>query len=307
MTLLADQQMNKTFIKAQENTPELWADHFPHPHQDGNKYDRGHAIILGGPMQSTGASKIAAHSALRIGAGLVSVACDPTALPIYATSFQAVMTKPVKNKRDFMRLISDKRVKAVLIGPGAGITMRTKAFVLATLGVQKTVVLDADALTVFSDCPHKLFNAIQSACILTPHAGEFERLFGKAISENSDPLTQAIEAARLSHSVVILKGFNTIIAAPDGRVVINNNATPYLATAGTGDALAGICVGLLAQGMLTFEAACAAVWFHAEAAAHFGPGLIAEDIADLLPTVLNSDRFAVKCSVNPKPQKESNG
>jgi NAD(P)H-hydrate epimerase len=274
--------------KSRENVPELWSSHFPYPQQDGNKYDRGHAIICGGPLQSTGAAKISAHCALRSGTGLVSVACDAAALPVYATSFQAIMTKLVRDKQEFSHLISDKRVKGVLIGPGAGITRRTKTFVLMALKLKKPTVLDADALTVFSDRPQNLFDAIQLPCILTPHDGEFLRLFGKSISENENKLAQAIQAAGLSHSVVILKGFNTIIAAPDGRAAINNNSTPYLATAGSGDALAGICVGLLAQGMPAFEAACAAVWLHTEAALSFGPGLIAEDIADLLPAVLKS-------------------
>lgn len=286
MTLLPD-QMNKRLIISQENTPELWVQHFPYPLQDGNKYDRGNAIILGGPMEIAGAAKIAAHCALRSGAGLVSVVCDAGALPAYAASFQAVMTKLVKNKQEFSRLIADERVKGVLIGPGAGITRRTKALALTALKLKKPIVLDADALTVFSDHPQNLFTAIQSPCILTPHEGEFQRLFSKTVSEKNNRLARAIQAAILSHSVVILKGFNTIIAAPDGRAVINNNATPYLATAGSGDALAGICVGLLAQGMLAFEAACAAVWLHAEAASNFGPGLIAEDIANLLPAVLS--------------------
>lgn len=293
---------------ADENTPALWATHFPWPRQDGNKYDRGHAVIVGGPAQSTGAAKIAARCALRIGAGLVSVACDAAALPIYAVGFQAVMTKLLRNKQEFSRLIADDRVKAVLLGPGAGITSRTKSFVLTALAQKKPAVLDADALTLFSKKPQNLFTAIQSPCVLTPHEGEFQHLFGAFINQCDSKLIRTREAARLSHAVVILKGFNTVIAAPDGRAAINNNATPYLATAGSGDALAGICSGLLAQGMPVFEAACAAVWIHAEAAARFGPGLIAESIADLLPSVLrflNNDHMGRQSNpVLPMPTQD---
>jgi len=297
---ISEESMIMRETSAQENTPTLWQRDFPYPHQDGNKYDRGHAVIYGGPLQSMGATKIAAHCALRSGAGLISVACDARTLPIYAASFQAVMTKLVRNQREFLHLITDSRVKGVLLGPGAGINSRTKVFVLATLAQKKPTVLDADALSIFSQKPHELFSAIQSPCILTSHEGEFQRLFGTFIAGNDSKLIRAREAARLSHAIVILKGSNTVIAAPDGRAVINNNATPYLATAGTGDALAGICVGLLAQGMPAFEAACAAVWLHAEAAARFGPGLIAEDIANLLPAVMNSDAFTSPCSVRSK-------
>jgi len=274
-------------IAAEQNRPELWGIHLPRPKEDGNKYDRGHAVIYGGPMYSMGAAKIAARCALRCGAGLVSVACDQDALPVYAASFEAIMTKLTKSTEEFSQLTQDDRVKSVLVGPGAGVTQQTKEIVLSALKHKKSCVLDADALSVFSDNPQSLFDAIQFPCILTPHQGEFERLFGKLI-HSDDKLLRAKRAASLSHALIIYKGFNTIIAAPDGRTVINTNATPYLATAGTGDALAGICVGLLAQGMPAFEAACAAVWLHAETAAHFGAGLIAEDIADSLPTILKT-------------------
>jgi len=271
----------------EKNRPDLWAGQFPRPKEDGNKHDRGHAVIYGGPMHSAGATKIAARCALRCGAGLVSIACDQDALPVYAASFEAVMTKLTKSAEEFSQLIQGDRVKSVLVGPGAGVTQQTKEIVLSALKHRKSCILDADALSVFSDNPQSLFDAIQSSCILTPHQGEFERLFGKLI-HSDDQLLRAKQAASLSHALVIYKGFNTIIATPDGRSTINTNATPYLATAGTGDALAGICAGLLAQGMPAFEAACAAVWLHAEVASHFGPGLIAEDIADGLPAVLKA-------------------
>lgn len=271
------------------NIPVLWLKHFPQPKLEGNKYDRGHAIIGGGGIASTGAAKIAARCALRAGAGLVSVACDRESLPIYATSFQAVMTKTVENVVEFSNLIEDKRVTAVSLGSGAGVIEKTKDFVLTTLTKNKPLVLDADAISVFANDPQSLFNAIkssQSTCIMTPHEGEFKRLFGMFIEDDDSKSIRAKKAAQLSEAVVVLKGNNTVIASPDGRLVVNHNATPYLATAGSGDALVGICVGLLAQSMPAFEAACASVWLHSEAASRFGAGLIAEDIAELLPDLL---------------------
>lgn len=277
-----------------ENTPGLWLKYFPLPKPEDNKYDRGHAIIVGGGISTTGAAKIAARCALRSGAGLVSVACDTESLPVYAASFQAVMTKLVNNKKEFANLIADERVTALLSGPGAGVTARTREFALAALAGNKPLILDADAITVFEGAPDLLFSAIKSSLnssgILTPHEGEFKRLFATLAADGDisldSKITRARKAAELSGAILILKGFNTVIASPGKQVAINYNATPYLASAGTGDALAGICVGLLAQGMPAFEAACAGVWLHSEAASRFGPGLIAEDIADLLPSIL---------------------
>ncbi len=192
------------------------------------------------------------------------------------------MTKPIRDVAAFADLIGDKRVTSVLIGPAAGVNDRTRDLVLAALSAHKTCVLDADALTVFKDAPGELFQAIRSPVLLTPHEGEFARLFGKVEDRESD----AAKAARISGAVVLLKGMDTVIAAPDGRIVINRAAPPWLATAGSGDVLAGIATGLIAQGMGVFDAACAAAWLHAEAARRFGPGLIAEDLSEQLPTCL---------------------
>ena len=265
-----------------KNSPDLWREYFPIPKREGDKYDRGHVVVGGGCIASTGAAKIVARCALRAGAGLVSVACDRESLPVYAASFQAVMTKITENVEEFSALISDERVTALSLGSGAGVNEKTKEFVLTALAKRKAVVLDADALSVFASSPNTLFFSIESPCILTPHEGEFQRLF----NSDGDRITRAKKAAGLSGAVVVLKGFNTVIATADGRVVVNHNATPYLATAGSGDALAGICAGLLAQGMPIFETACAAVWLHSEAGTKFGAGLTAEDIADLLPAII---------------------
>lgn len=275
----------------QKNIPQLWLGHFHFPKAEENKYDRGHVVIAGGGITSAGATKLAARAALRAGAGLVSVACDAQALPIYAASFQAVMTKPVDTGADFSALIADKRVSAALIGPGFGMSEKTRDYVHRILTLKKPAVLDADALSVFSENPAELFAAINypsnEKCIITPHEGEFARLFPPSICGNADREKRARLAAKLSGAVVILKGNKTIIAAPDGKAAINENATPYLATAGSGDALAGICVSLLAQSIPAFEAACAGVWLHAEAGARFGAGLIAEDIEKLLPGIIS--------------------
>ncbi len=265
-----------------DNSPDLWLSRYPWPKSSGSKYDRGHAVVLGGPVAHTGAARLAARAALRSGAGLVSIACDPSSLIVYATALEAVMTKPVRDEAAFGELISDTRVTAVLIGPAAGVNDRTKALVTAALKAGKPCVLDADALTVFQDDPKVLFDAVRSPVLLTPHEGEFVRLFGKVTDREAD----ALRAAKASGAVVLLKGSDTVIAAPDGRIVINRAAPAWLATAGSGDVLAGIATGLMAQGLDVFDAACAAAWLHAQAACAFGPGLIAEDIERELPGVL---------------------
>jgi NAD(P)H-hydrate epimerase len=263
-----------------DNNPDLWT--LPEPGRDGSKYDRGHCVVLGGPAAQTGAARLAARAALRIGAGLVSVACDPGSLIVYATALQAVMTRVVKTADAFADLIEDKRITALVLGPAAGVNERTRAIVLAALAAERPCVLDADAMTVFQDAPHDLFDAIRGPVLMTPHEGEFARLFGPVNAREAD----ALRAAKTSGAVVLLKGADTVIAAPDGRRVINRNAPPGLATAGSGDVLAGFAGGLMAQGLPPFEAACAAAWIHAEAARLFGPGLISEDLSEQVPDVL---------------------
>ncbi|MGN6422446.1 MAG: NAD(P)H-hydrate dehydratase [Asticcacaulis sp.] len=265
-----------------DNSPALWD--LPALRREGSKYDRGHCVVLGGPAAQTGAARMTARAALRIGAGLVSIACDPGSLIVYATALQAVMTKVVKDADAFADLIADRRITALVLGPAAGVTDRTQAMVLAALATERPCVLDADAMTVFQDAPQSLFDAIRGPVLLTPHEGEFARLFSQATARETD----ALRAARASGAVVLLKGADTVIAAPDGRIVVNRDAPPTLATAGSGDVLAGLAGGLMAQGMAPFEAACAAAFIHAEAARLFGPGLIAEDLSEQVPAVLRS-------------------
>jgi NAD(P)H-hydrate epimerase len=268
-------------IDTWENHPSLWQRELPLPGAAGNKYSRGHALLCGGyPM--TGAARMAARAAARIGAGLTSVAVPQVALPIYAGALTSIMVHPIARPEDFSHLLADSRYTALLIGPGAGTGAATRARALEMLATQRAVLLDADALSAFADCPDALAAAIKGPCILTPHEGEFARVF----DVHGDKLTRARAAARACGAVIVLKGYDTVVAAPDGRAIVNTNAPPSLATAGSGDVLGGMILGLLAQGMDAFLAAAAGVWLHGAAAAQFGPGLLAEDLPDLLPGVL---------------------
>jgi ADP-dependent NAD(P)H-hydrate dehydratase / NAD(P)H-hydrate epimerase len=264
-----------------ENAPAWWLGSFPRPGLETHKYARGHALVAGGAVM-TGAARLAARAAARLGAGLVTVAAPETAFPIYAAALIGVIVHPVADLDDFGALLGDKRRNAALIGPGAGVGAETRDKTLAILAAGKRTVLDADALTSFAEAPEALFAAIGSECVMTPHAGEFARLFDTAGSK----VEQTRGAARRSGAVVLLKGADTVIAAPDGRVAINTNAPPQLATAGSGDVLAGIVLGLLAQGMEPFAAAAAAAWIHGAAADRFGLGLVAEDLLETMAPVL---------------------
>jgi ADP-dependent NAD(P)H-hydrate dehydratase / NAD(P)H-hydrate epimerase len=263
------------------NQPGWWLDDFPWAEAQGHKYARGHALIAGGAVM-TGAARLAARGAARIGAGLVTVAAPEPAFAIYGAALTGVIVAPIAGLDDFAALLADKRHNAALIGPGAGTAPETRDKALKILAAGKHAVLDADALTVFADQPANLFSAIRAPCVLTPHEGEFARLFDTAGSK----LDRARRAAKASGAAIVLKGADTVIAAPDGKAAINENAPPTLATAGSGDVLAGLVLGLLAQGMPAFEAASAAVWLHGAAAQHFGAGLVAEDLIDALPAIL---------------------
>ena len=276
-TSVLDTVAPKTF----ENHPYVWLDHYPWPQLQGHKFQRGHAVVLGG-KSITGASRLTACSALRIGAGLVTLAAPTSVWAVYATALTGVMTHAIADADGFVDLLTDKRCNAIAIGPGAGIGVDTRRCVLAALSTKRAVVLDADAITTFAAEPGQLFNAIGGPCVVTPHEGEFSRLF----DISGDKLTRARKAAQSSRSVVVLKGSDTVIAEPGGVAIINANAPPDLASGGSGDVLTGIILGLLAQGLDPFRAAAAAVWLHGEAAAAFGPGLMATDLPDLLPTVL---------------------
>ena len=274
-----------------ENVPSIWHSVFPVPQVDGHKYARGHAVIVSGDMSATGAARMSARGALRAGAGLVTLASPREALAVNAAALTAVMVRPVDTVVEFAELLTDKRFNACVIGPGAGVGARTADFVHTALSAERHLVLDADALTSFADAPDRLFEQVRSLpdphVVLTPHEGEFPRLFSDI--SNKHPLRSKLErvraAAERSGAVVLLKGPDTVVASPDGRAAIAANAPPWLATAGSGDVLSGMIAGLLAQGAPVFEAACIGVWMHGEAGTEAGPGLIAEDLTETLPAV----------------------
>ena len=268
-----------------ENAPTLWR--YPHPRAVGHKYDRGHVVAVSGGPYATGAARLAARGALRVGAGLVTVASPPGALAVNAAHLTAIMLKPFEGAAGLADMLADKRLNAVVIGPGLGVGGETRALVDVALKSGAAVVLDADALTSYRDDPEALFNRLHDRCVLTPHAGEFERLFPGLLEEAADKVAAVRAAAARAGAVVLLKGGDTVIAAPSGKAVINANAPPNLATAGAGDVLAGFIAGLLAQGLGAFDAAACGAWLHGAAAERFGPGLIAEDLPEILPEVLD--------------------
>jgi ADP-dependent NAD(P)H-hydrate dehydratase / NAD(P)H-hydrate epimerase len=307
----------KTFA----NCPAIWQRSFPVPRVDGHKYSRGHAVILSGGPAHTGAARLAARGALRAGAGLVTVATPGAALCVHAAALTAIMTRVCDDPDGLASLLADRRKNALVMGPGLGVGEKTRALVRAALNADgasgalpRAVVLDADALTSFADDAFGLAQMIRrqgSGVVLTPHDGEFARLFGHAGQtdrsqwfgldmleqvllshfdglHSKSKLDRARAAAALSGAMVVLKGPDTVVADPEGLATIAEDLPPWLATAGSGDVLAGIAGGLLAQSMPLFEAASAAVWLHGAAARHFGPGLIAEDIPENLPPVLRA-------------------
>jgi hydroxyethylthiazole kinase-like uncharacterized protein yjeF len=273
------------------NGSALWRDAFPIPRAEGHKYARGHAVVVSGGISTTGAARLAARGALRAGAGLVTIASPRDALAVNAAANLAIMVRPVDGAGELTAFLADRRLNAVVLGPGGGVGEGMRALVTAALAGERAAVLDADALTSFADDPAALVQALAAragaATVLTPHEGEFSRLFKSvpAVSDSISKLDKARAAARRMHSIILVKGPDTVVAAPDGRAAIAENCPPWLATAGSGDVLAGMIAGLLAQGMPAFAAAAAAVWLHGEAANEAGPGLISEDLPEALPQV----------------------
>jgi ADP-dependent NAD(P)H-hydrate dehydratase / NAD(P)H-hydrate epimerase len=270
--------------------PRLWENAAPASrrlNQAGHKYHRGHAVIVSGGRTQTGAARLAALSALRGGAGLVTVASPSDALAVNAAHLTAVMLAETETPEAFAALLQDPRKNAVCIGPAAGLGARTRSFSLAALRSAAACALDADALTSFADDPEALFDAIRGrascSAVLTPHEGEFARLFRGLAGSVLPKHERARAAAQRSGAVVVLKGPDTVIAHPDGRAAINANAPPSLATAGSGDVLAGLVTALLAQGIPAFEAAAEAVWRHGAAASSWTAGrMTAEDLVSAL-------------------------
>jgi ADP-dependent NAD(P)H-hydrate dehydratase / NAD(P)H-hydrate epimerase len=275
---------------AWSNAPTLWGEQFPQPRAGGHKYARGHAVVVSGGMASTGAGRLAARGALRAGAGLVTIASPRAALLVNAATSLAVMVRPIDGPSELAEFLADARRNAVVLGPGGGVGSQMRELVRTALTGDRAVVLDADALTSFADAPAELIEAIgrhADAAVLTPHEGEFCRLFNTVpdVLSLQSKLERARAAAKATGAVCLLKGSDTVIASPDGRAAITENAPPWLATAGSGDVLAGFIAGLLAQGMAAFEAAAAAAWIHGEAGEQCGPGLIAEDLPEAVPPI----------------------
>ncbi len=277
--------------RAFANVPALWRARFPAPSPAGHKYSRGHALVVSGGPWSTGAARLSARGALRAGAGLVTLASPRDALTINASHVTAIMLAPCDGPDDLAAILEDRRFNALVLGPGLGVGAATRALVLAALvsTAPRAIVLDADALTSFAGEAGTLAAAIARSgkpVALTPHEGEFARLFGPEPSPRPGKPARVRAAAAATGATVLLKGPDTVVAHPDGRASIAFDAPPWLATAGSGDVLAGFIAGLLAQGMEAFEAASAAVWLHGAAGRSKGPGLIAEDLPEALPAVL---------------------
>jgi NAD(P)H-hydrate epimerase len=273
------------------NAPALWETSIPRPGLSVHKYHRGHTLVLSGGATRTGAARLAARAALRIGSGLVTLASPPEALGVNAAHLTAIMLRGCDGPEGLATILQDKRLNALVLGPALGVHGVTRAMVVAAVNARRSLVLDADALTSFEGFAPELERAFGHApTVMTPHDGEFSRLTKglQDVEDGPSKLARARRAAAHFGAVVVLKGADTVIASPDGRCAVNENGTPYLATAGAGDVLCGIVAGLLAQGLQAFEAAAAGVWIHAEAGARFGPGLIAEDLPEALPAVLRS-------------------
>lgn len=289
---IPDEALRGQTLQVSENHPDLWSAYFPQPRMNTNKYHRGHCLVLGG-ARLTGAARLAALAAQRIGAGLVTIAAPASAWPVYAAAMTSIMVKDLAEgghfASSFAEILADHRINAAVLGPGAGADDNLHAAVLAALSSGKHCVLDADALTVFDRDVGELRAVLEPLyfqAVLTPHEGEFERLFNRHVDMTKDKLTRARAAAALVGAPVLLKGADTVIASPNGLALINTNAPPTLATAGSGDVLAGMIGGLMAQNTDAFVAACMASWLHGAVAAEHGPCLIPEDLIAGLPHAL---------------------
>ncbi len=274
---------------AYANELEFWIDELRQPGMSGHKYDRGHAVIFSGPAAKSGAARLSAMGALRAGAGLVTIAGRTDDLNVLAAQTTAIMLMGCDRMADVEAMTADERLNAFVIGPGFSNMESARSYVTHLVRSDRRVVIDADAITAFAGAPDELFEICRShpsQIVLTPHGGEFRRLFADiAQDESSSKIAKARAAAERSSAVVVFKGADSVIAAPDGRVAVNATGTPWLATAGTGDVLAGIIAAQIAQGVPSFEAACIGVWMHGRAAEFFGPGLISEDLPNMLPQV----------------------
>lgn len=273
------------------NTPDLWLHAFPRLESETHKYKRGHVGVMSGGLSRTGAARLAARGALRSGAGVVTLLSPPDALLVNAINSLAVIVRVVNGSEELVSIVKERKINALVIGPNNGVSEETSANVLAGLTTTAACILDADALSSFEGRLQELTDAISkrsAPVILTPHDAEFARLFSDIAEQKTGRAEQAYEAAKISGAIIVLKGGRTIIATPEAELSLSQNAPPSLATAGSGDVLAGMIAGLVAQGMEVYLAANCAVWLHGEAANAFGPGLIAEDLPEQLPSLYRS-------------------
>lgn len=252
-----------------------------------HKFQRGHCLVISGPASMTGAARLAGRAALRSGAGLVTIAGDQAAVSVLSSQLTAIMVQDLSVSRGIETILKDVRLSAVVIGPGCAADTATQGNVRAVLAAGIPTVLDAGALSAFAPDPAVLFRILHEKAVLTPHEGEFERLFPGLLAKSANRIEAARSAASSSGAVVLLKGPDTVVAAPDGTAVVNTNAPVDLATAGSGDVLAGLITGLMAQGIAPFEAAKRGTFYHAVCGRLAGAGLIAEDLPDLLPAAMN--------------------
>ena len=282
-------------------TPEFMQGRSLVDKEDGyHKYDHGHALILSGSVGKGGAARLAARGSLRVGAGAVTLGCPPAALIENAAHLNAVMLRKIKDGHSLTETLEDDRINALCLGPGMGVSDESRGLIEAALKSGRAIVLDADALTLLGrDGP--LFAILHDKCVLTPHGGEFARLFPDIADKLAAPATKGPpyskvdatrEAAKRAGCIVLFKGPDTVIADPSGRCSINASVyerrAPWLATAGSGDVLAGFVTGLMARGFAPMKAAEAGAWLHTECALSFGPGLIAEDLPEELPKVFRA-------------------
>ena len=278
---IPDGALKHSGISGFHNQPGLWERCYPALQRDAHKYDRGHTLVVSGPLSATGAARLTAAAALRSGSGLVTMASSREALAIHAAHLTSVMLQVAEGASGLVEILTDTRINCVALGPGMKPDGDTREIVLTVLGQHRTTVLDAGALTAFQADPDALFRAIratESDVFLTPHQGEFERLFGNDDDGEPSKLDRTHLAAEKSGATVVFKGPDTVVSTPNGQVCVADNAPPWLATAGSGDVLTGIVAGLAAQGLPAFEAASAAVWLQGEAANQVGPGLVSSDL-----------------------------
>ena len=267
------------------NEPGLWSSEYPFQGPASHKYDRGHLLVLGGKEPTLGASRLASLAALRTGAGLVTLAASSETYPIQASALDDVMVRRFDSAFGFIGMMSDPKINTVLLGPGAGVGEKTAELVMQATLKGRNMVLDADALTSLVGRHDVLANAKGCDIVLTPHEGEFSRLFPD-LDFKADRINAVRQAAKVSRATVVLKGVSTVVASPDGRVSVATNAPSWLSIGGTGDVLAGMIASLLAQGMPAFEGASAAVWLHGEAGMKAGRGMIASDLLGQIAGVL---------------------